>query len=380
MNSTSTKARSSKVSTEEEHSATPKNQYYVCLQYEDEPIEWDPYSERGAINEHTAYFGGVFQSLERHLERVGLTVYFTWKLDELPTYGEDVVAVVMGDEWGRYPPYANKVRAVFKMLGTDYPLEVTPFRTPPTLTAVTTLKYMRTQFFRLPFIAREWGHQWTGATWDEEAPVSIFNIPIGYANQEDLPLKPFRERTHDLYFSGSVSNREYSRHSPQHWFRTPKDVARTSMVEAMQTLKEQRSDLTVEIDVRSSYVPQSEGEAQSERSYSDMMMDTRICPVPRGTQLETPRLFEALRYGCVVVTEPLPDRWYTRGLPCVVVHDWAEMPAVVSDLVDDPDRLEALHRASLNWWDEKCSEDAVGRYMAEQINALMRGAEKVDEE
>lgn len=357
-------------------STHPQNQYYVCLQYQEEPIAWNPYTERGAINEHTAYFGGIFQALEQHFSESGLTFYFTWRLDELPRYGEDVVAVVMGDEWGRYPLYADKVRAVFKMLGTDYPLEVTPFQTPASLAAVTTLKYVRTQMMRLPYLAQAWRDRLRGGTWTGETPVPIFNIPVGYANQEELPLKPFWEREHDLYFSGSVSNKVYPWYTAQHWLRTPKDVARSSMVHAMRELQDDRPDLHIEIDTRSSYVPQSKerGKNVTERSYSEMMMDTRICPVPRGTQLETPRLFEALRYGCVVITEPLPDRWYTRELPAVVVHDWADMPEVVSDLVDDANRLEALHEASLQWWEDMCSEEAVGQYMADQLNGVFDDA------
>ena len=351
---------------------TPSNAYFLCLQHQDEPIAWNPFTERRVVNEHTAYFGGVFEAMERHLDVSGLTVYLTWRLDELPRYGEDVVAVVMGDEWGRYPPYANRVRAIFKMLGTDYDLEAHPLRTPLQLMAVTAAKYVRTQPLRLPYLLQQWRDRWRGPSWTDGAPVPVHNIPVGYADQDDLPLKPLDERAYDLYFSGSVSNQEFPWYTPQHWLRTPKDVARTQLIEAMQTLRDRRPGAQVEIDARLSYMPQrrrSGADVVEERSYSEMMMDTRICPVPRGTRIETPRLYEAMRYGCVIVTEPLPDRWYTRGLPALILHDWADLPDVAAALLDDPDRMQALHQQALAWWRSVCSEAPVGRFMADKINA-----------
>ena len=354
-------------------SRTPANRYLLSVQYQDAPIPWDPYTGRGEINEHTDYFGGVFQAMERHLNVDGLTICFTWRLDQLPCYGPDVVAVVMGDEWGRYPRYTHRVGAVFKMLGTDYPLEATPFQTSTPLTAVTAAKYLRTQLFRMPSVGRAWRDK-TRARVTGASQTPVFDIPMGYADQDSLPMKPFDERAYDLYFSGSFVNQEFPWYAPQTWLRTPKDVARSEMADAMQVLAADRPDLRIEIDARQSYVPQRSWggeEATAERSYSEMMMDTRICPVPRGTRLETSRLYEALRSGCIIVSEPLPDRWYTRDLPALVLHDWAELPDLVKDLVADPDRMEKLHHDTRRWWNTKCSEAAVGRFMAERLNQVL---------
>jgi hypothetical protein len=306
--------------------------------------------------------------MERHLDREGLTIYVTWRTDVLPSYGPDVVAVVMGDEWGRYPLYTNRVRAVFKMLGTDFPFEARPFHTPLQLTAVTALKYLRTQLHRVPNQVQAWRNRWRSG---DGGTTPIFDVPIGYVNQDDLPLKPLSERQHDLYFSGSVSNAKFSWYSPQYWLRTPKDVARSRLVNAMRQLREDRPDLNILLDVKDAYVPNAETETESpERSYSKLMMDTRICPVPRGTRLETGRLYEAMRYGCVLVTEPLPNRWFLRGVPAITVHDWHELPELVSNLVADRSLLKRLHRAARAWWTTRCSETAVGRYIAERLESL----------
>lgn len=351
-----------------------RNRYFVCPTYRDAPMPWDPRTKDTDIPfGHLAYLGGLFETMERTTDVRDLTFYVTWRLDVLPTYGPDVVAVVMGDEIGRYPLYTNRVRAVFKMEGTDFPLEANLLHTPPALTAITAVKYARTQALRMPHVLQARRDRTQGPPWTGGAPVPIYDIPIGYIKQDDLPMKPLSERAYDLYFSGSISNKAFRWYTPQYWLRSPKEVARLRMVAAMRALRRHRSDLRIEIDTHDTYVPRAHAATASPaRSYSEMMMDTRICPVPRGTRLETGRLYEAMRYGCVLVCEPLPDRWFTRDLPAVYLHDWADLPAVVDDLLRHPKRMEALHRQTLAWWRRVCSEEAVARYIAERLCAPPR--------
>lgn len=357
-----------------------KNRYYVCPIYADEPQAWDPRTRDEVLNHSLlAYFGGVFEEMERTLDREGLTFYVTWKVDELPSYGSDVVAIVVGDEWGRYPLYTNRVRAVFKMMGTGFPLDANPFNSPIDLTASDALKYARTQILRLPHLIQARRDRNRGPDWTGKRRVPIFDIPIGYVNQEDLPLKPFHERGTDLFFWGSMKNACYSWYNPQSWIRTAKEASRRRLVQAMRELQEDEPELTIDIDVYDSFVPNREKtHDDSKRTYSEIMMDTRICPVPRGSRLETSRLYEALRYGCVVISEPLPDRWFLAGMPTITVHDWADLPQIVTSLVEQPERLESLHQASLNWWNEKCAEAPVGEFIAEKLNGLFQTTEDLD--
>ena len=73
-----------------------KNQYFVCPIYQDEPDSWDPFT-RDRIREHSQldYLGRMFEVLERTAQVEGLTFYITWKVDVLPRYGPDVVAIVL---------------------------------------------------------------------------------------------------------------------------------------------------------------------------------------------------------------------------------------------------------------------------------------------
>src|SRR6266446_4107614 len=88
------------------------------------PIAFDPPDPDPVPHPDARYFARAFAAMESTLERQGLTFYLTWNLDELPSYGPDVVAVVTGDEPARVPRYFDRIAATFKGYGTRPPLGV----------------------------------------------------------------------------------------------------------------------------------------------------------------------------------------------------------------------------------------------------------------
>ncbi len=122
------------------------------------------------------------------------------------------------------------------------------------------------------------------------------------------------------------------------------------------------------------------GEVLDTEAYSLALMDSKICLAPRGTSADTFRLFEGLRYGCVVITERLPARWFYRNAPVVQIDDWQELHALVPALLGDPRRLQELSQAALRWWRTVASEEAIGHWMAERIRARLQKASKASSE
>jgi hypothetical protein len=104
--------------------------------------------------------------------------------------------------------------------------------------------------------------------------------------------------------------------------------------------------------------------------YSARMMNARIVPCPRGNFDETYRLFEAAKSGCVIVSEPLPDRWYYRNAPVLELRSWSELPALLLSLDRDRERIRELAEATRRWWDDCICEQAVARYMVAQLTSL----------
>lgn len=352
------------------------NRYHICLSYEDEPRTWDLWDdgERNA----PAYFREVLRVMEHLVGRRGLTIYLTWKLDELPSYGEDVVAVVMGDEWARYPDYASDVLVTFKVYGTRPSLGGNILTPPWPLKPLLALKYLRACAHCIPGTARRSVAAVGRFVEGRAALPPVYPVPLGYGNQQALPIRPMEHRKTDLFFAGSVAHGNYPAWSAQHWLRNPKTIARETMLRSLEQIEAKHPEWNLCVNTTSSFtlndLHYGTGEHEailSRNAYSQVLMDTHLCLAPRGTSAETYRYFEGLRYGCVVLAEPQPKRWFYNGAPVVEIRDWRRLREVAESLLSDPDRIQRLHREALAWWENRCSEKAVGNYMAERVECLL---------
>jgi hypothetical protein len=113
-------------------------------------------------------------------------------------------------------------------------------------------------------------------------------------------------------------------------------------------------------------------ETAGSAAYSYEMMRAKICVVPRGTSFETFRFFEAIRYGCVVITEALPRRWFYDGSPAIQLRNWAKLEETLVALLRDGELMQRKHTAALEWWKNVCSEAAVGTYIADVVQQVGR--------
>ncbi|KST66492.1 glycosyltransferase family 47 protein [Mastigocoleus testarum] len=273
----------------------------------------------------------------------------TRRVDELPQFPSDklqnLIVFLLGDEWCRTPSYASDVLAVFKCYGSTPTLEF--HQSNLYLNSLILLQYIRVVFKGLK-------------TWGVKSK-NVFPFPLGYFRQSDLPTVPILERTCDVSFIGSLKN------SPKQgllkmfgFFKSPKIVSRQSMVSCVS--KWQGAD-RYNVDVRlTSSFPHAEKTSEF-GDYSERLMNTKICLSPRGTSLETFRYFEALRYGCILVSEPVPNYWFYKDSPAIYLNDWNKLPQLLESLLGDTQRLEELHHKALNWWQNRCSPSAVSSQM-----------------
>lgn len=341
------------------------HRYFVCLGAGTPPIAWDLDDRAQLVRFDCAYFGRAFQAMERDLRADGLTVYMTWDLRELPSYGDDVVAVVLGDEESRIPAYVERVRAVFKCYGVRPFAGPNPLRARTWLSVLVWLQRARRSMRHLPDDLRAVRGRMAGR---QTAPV--IHIPLGYYNQLEIPLKPFADRATSVFFAGSLERRLVrSRGSLRRWVRSPKPVARQQMLDALAMFQRRHPNEPVHVRLTPTFSATTRTDAEA---YSYDLMDAQICLVPRGGSVETYRFFEALRYGCVVVCESLPPTPFYAGSPAVVLDRWSDLPRTLERLLGDPAGLHLHHERALAWWHEHCSEAAVGALMATCIDAAGR--------
>lgn len=274
----------------------------------------------------------------------------TRRVDQLPDFcssqSEKMIVFLLGDEWCRVPSYAPNVLAVFKCYGSS--LNLSFHKTDLYLNSIILFQHLRITCNHLM---------------RRRVPkINVYPIPLGYYRQLDLPIKAISERRCDVFFAGSIKNSSKATllAKIKGLLRSPKTISRLSMISCVSQWKNAENyTLDVSQTARFPHADQS----SELLDYSERLMDAKICLAPRGTSLETFRYFESLRYGCILISEPVPDHWFYQDSPAIYLNNWNDLPAVIEDLLSDKKRLFELHHKALDWWQNYCSPEAVALSM-----------------
>jgi hypothetical protein len=348
-------------------SLTPETRprYFVVGYGNKTPRDWSPGNWDRSWPHDCRYYGQVFLEMEKTLQVPNLRIYMTWDVNWLPEYGENVVVALIGDEWGLVPRYARHVRAIVKTHRGAFPfLGIRRWWPFDRLRFLMLIKYLRNLVLhaRSRVAAARTPADWPSPV--HRKPL-IISAPLGYAFLEDVPMKTMHERPYHCFFAGSVDT-ALGRHSYRKWLRTPKEIARAELLRAVEAL--QKKDPRFRFDGRVVSLASMVDKSSDGRTYSQRMMDSKICLAPRGTIVDTWRFFEGVRSGCLVITEPLPDEYYYKNAPVIQIDDWRELESVIQPFLEDDDILETWRQRTLEYWRERCGEAAFGAYLAECIN------------
>ncbi len=339
-----------------------KNRFFLCLSQNQEPID---VSDLGFSSEHIKnkpdliYFGRVLDHIKTHIKTSGLIFYITWDVKKLPSYGNHVVPILLGDEWCRIPDYFSKVRATFKAYGTKPEFGFFVFHGSPQIILLNLLQLIRITVLRLPGILKNF-------VYSIGRPLPpIFDIPLGYFQQLDLPVKAINERDIDIFFAGSIAHKKESLLSLSRWLGGPKTISRRIMIEKVKEIQQRHPELNIKLLETSSF---SHSVEAGSKLYSENMMNSKIALIPRGASLETLRFFESVRYGCIPIAEHLPSRWFYNNSPTPRVSNWNQLERIVTSILSNQDCLMTAHQDSLSWWRDNCSENTVGQYIVDRID------------
>ncbi|WP_052050796.1 hypothetical protein [Leptolyngbya sp. KIOST-1] len=346
------------------------NQFFMYIDKQLIPLDvHDPNLPSGCFVE---YFGKALQVVDNALNNQGLVFYLTMtEMEEMPSYGANVFVLILGDELYRLPSYIDRVGGVFKCYGTHQIREqlnlFRPLLRPSYLKLLILAQVAKNLGHRLVRKIRHRLRKIKTLLFDDRKLVPVYDIPLGYFNSENLPIKPMASRTCDVFFDGSIIHHEYPVWSLRYWSKTPKAHAREQMVAKLKEFGAENPQFQVHLALAVGF---SGFQNTAENTYSQNLMNAKICLAPRGTTLETYRLFEAMRYGCVIIVESLPSRWFYDGAPIIQIGNWQNLGPVLDKLLNNPTLLETLHQQTLDWWETKCCEKVVGKYIADEINAL----------
>ena len=318
-----------------------------------------------------AEFRYTYDVLEQALPSIkaeGLRFYFTKEAYALPDYGRKVVAVLLQEERCKVPVYGRQVRAVIRNLLTHPFLGYRPLRAlasgPTKLEAVLTFEFLR-DCYTSARARYALAHPPASFPAPVRRDPRTIRLPLGYHSQQEVPQVPMAERTLDLFFAGQVRY-DIPPGSYQHWTSTSKCEARMQLWAVLQKL---RGEDKWVMDLGDLRAEQSQSERQVFSSYSEKMMQSRICVAPRGSMADTYRAFEGLRAGCLVVANPLPrDEFLYPKAPLLIVDHWREIGGILKRYARDVDALEQWRAKSLAWWRDHLRPEVLAVSLARQLN------------
>jgi hypothetical protein len=170
----------------------------------------------------------------------------------------------------------------------------------------------------------------------------VRSVPLGCNKHiTSLDVQLIVDRNIDLFFMGSEDNRED--------FFTFVGKGSLSSTKAQNIVIERSVEIQYNV-------------------YAQSIAQSKIALCPAGISCDTFRIYEAMRAGCVVIVPRQVPAWFNHGWPLIELDDWCELKPIADSLLNNPKKLQEISDQTRAWWEEKCSEEAVARYMARELS------------
>jgi len=202
---------------------------------------------------------------------------------------------------------------------------------------------------------------------------NIYPFPLGFVKNVPAVFPTLISgRKHDVFFSGSLHKNRiafYRELSGAGIFSLSmlKSVTGPSFMKKalLDVYGEDFSDEFYNSFIRFN---RNEGFGLSAKYYGTMLGQTKIVLCPPGVHSsETHEIYEALRAGCVVISEKLPATNLYKKSPIQQIDDWEEGLSLARSLLADPKKLAKLQEKSIKWYDRVFSEKAAAQFISFMI-------------
>ncbi len=74
-----------------------------------------------------------------------------------------------------------------------------------------------------------------------------------------------------------------------------------------------------------------------------------------------------MRGGCVIITKKMPDTYYYRDAPFVILDHWSELETTLEELLSNPEVLNRLQNRTDEWYKQVCCEEAIAGFIAAKL-------------
>jgi hypothetical protein len=200
----------------------------------------------------------------------------------------------------------------------------------------------------------------------------IFHFPLGYVKETlHQPVKRMEERTVNVFYSGNLNKGRVPLYKLLAKSKVP-DVFFDYLIKLAKRVPNLiKRDFSHAFPA--SYIQFTDGfkKGLSPQAYTQMLYNSRIVLCPKGFLMaETYRHFEAMRAGCVIISEKLPQTYLYKNSPIIQVASWKEGLAFAENLLKDSVLLQQYHQRTLYWWENVCNEASTARHVAEILISL----------
>lgn len=201
----------------------------------------------------------------------------------------------------------------------------------------------------------------------------VHSIPLGYWDSKvDGRIIEMPERMYDISFTGCLNRNRVHLASLL--------SGRSKEWIALGLLKRQKKTLEiinriVQWRYTNDYFMFTEdfGAGLDKEKYTYILRNSKVILSPRGwISTECFRMYEAMKMGCAVITETLPDREYYKNIPVIQIDKWKDGLKIARELLKDKDKLEKIGKKNLEFYKNNFHPRAV----AKNISLVIRGLQK----
>lgn len=201
-------------------------------------------------------------------------------------------------------------------------------------------------------------------TWDRD---NIVSIPLGFFNDYDQ-IVPMKERLFQTSFIGCLNRNRIKLASEVSGFSeriiSIGNFFNKSTMLSLINYNSQRRNPNSYFGFNEDFNKGLDGE-----TFSWILSHSRIAFCPKGwVNTETFRLYEAMRLGCVVISEYLPDRSYYEDIPIFQIKDWKSGVELAKDISEDVSLLEQVGNANREFYESTFNPKIVARKISSEIS------------
>ena len=214
-------------------------------------------------------------------------------------------------------------------------------------------------------VKNDYTHIFSNYYWDTQNTTSI---PLGYFTQSpNSDSIPMGERLYDISFIGCLNRNRLGLASElsgisKFWLSMGLSFYKNKTLKILNKILQWKwnSDLF--------QFNEDFNKGMDSESYQYFLQHSKIALCPKGwANSETFRLYEAMKYGCVVISEELPDREYYKGIPTIKVKNWSEGVKIARNLLKNPKKLEQMGLNNKKFYESNLSSKATAEIIAKKL-------------